>query len=152
MGCADPIHVTANIWLSHRGHLQTNRNTAIQVDRCFIHVSQGTRRGDNSSNLPLRLVPCDSVIILHDIDTRHKLTSCMNNLQIGRISLLRVALNIIVCLSQGVALKMICTSARMSTQRASTKHEDFERLGRSGKDSRGRDIPNSQNAHQDWRR
>lgn len=42
------------------------------------------------------------------------LTSCMNFLQTGRISLLRVALNIMHCFSCGVRRKISCTSRRMS--------------------------------------
>lgn len=42
------------------------------------------------------------------------ITSCMNFLQTGRISLLRVAENIITCLSWGVILKISCTSLRIS--------------------------------------
>lgn len=42
------------------------------------------------------------------------LTSCMNFLQTGRISLLRVALNIMHCFSWGVRRKISCTSRRMS--------------------------------------
>ena len=38
----------------------------------------------------------------------------MNFLQTGRISLASVALNIMTCLEWGVALKMFCTSPRMS--------------------------------------
>lgn len=45
-------------------------------------------------------------------------TSDMNFLQMGLISLLRVALNIMTCLSWGVSLKMACTSDRMSANRA----------------------------------
>lgn len=41
-------------------------------------------------------------------------TSDMNFLQTGLISELRVALNIMTCLSWGVSLKMACTSDRMS--------------------------------------
>lgn len=41
-------------------------------------------------------------------------TSFMNFLQTGRISLERVAENIITCFAWGVALKMSCTSERMS--------------------------------------
>ena len=42
------------------------------------------------------------------------LTSCMNFLQTGLMSLERVALNIITCFSCGVARKISCTSRRMS--------------------------------------
>lgn len=42
------------------------------------------------------------------------LTFCMNFLQIGRISLLSVALNIMTCLECGVARKTCWTSRRMS--------------------------------------
>lgn len=38
----------------------------------------------------------------------------MNFLQTGRMSWLRVALNIMTCFSWGVFLKMSCTSPRMS--------------------------------------
>ena len=41
----------------------------------------------------------------------------MNFLQMGRISLLSVAENIMTCLSCGVILKMSCTSPRMSAER-----------------------------------
>ena len=44
-------------------------------------------------------------------------TSDMNFLQIGRISCESVALNIMTCFSCGVALKISCTSARMSARR-----------------------------------
>ena len=46
------------------------------------------------------------------------LTSDMNFLQMGRISLDSVALNIMTCLSCGVILKMSCTSPRMSARPA----------------------------------
>lgn len=59
-------------------------------------------------------------------------TSDMNFLQIGRISLLSVALNIMTCLSCGVCLKMDCTSPRMSAIAAAsqqlaecTERQDF---------------------------
>lgn len=42
------------------------------------------------------------------------ITSCMNFLQTGRISLLRVALNIITCFSCGVFRKISWTSDRIS--------------------------------------
>jgi len=42
-------------------------------------------------------------------------TSCINFLQIGRMSLLRVAENIITCLSWGVTRKISWMSQRMST-------------------------------------
>ena len=42
------------------------------------------------------------------------LTSCMNFLQTGLISLERVAENIMTCFSWGVARKISCTSRRMS--------------------------------------
>lgn len=48
---------------------------------------------------------------------RETLTSLMNFLQMGRISLLSVAENIMTCLSCGVILKMSCTSPRMSADR-----------------------------------
>ena len=41
--------------------------------------------------------------------------ACMNFLQTVRISLERVAENIITCFSCGVLLKISCTSARMSS-------------------------------------
>ena len=44
------------------------------------------------------------------------LTLVMNFLQMGRISLDRVALNIMTCFSCGVILKMSCRSPRMSAQ------------------------------------
>ena len=44
-------------------------------------------------------------------------TSFMNFLQTGRISLERVAENIMTCLERGVALKISCTSLRMSAAR-----------------------------------
>ncbi len=47
---------------------------------------------------------------------RGRLTSDMNFLQTGRISLDSVAENIMTCLSCGVILKMSCTSPRMSAQ------------------------------------
>lgn len=62
------------------------------------------------------------------------LTSCMNFLQTGRISLLRVALNIIHCFSWGVRRKISCTSRRMSScssilsHSSSTKCFTFLRL------------------------
>ena len=40
----------------------------------------------------------------------------MNFLQIGLISFLRVALNIMTCFVRGVHLKMFCTSFRMSAR------------------------------------
>jgi len=46
----------------------------------------------------------------------------MNFLQMGRTSLLRVALNIMTCLSWGVSLKMACTSPRMSAN-TSNRHK-----------------------------
>lgn len=42
------------------------------------------------------------------------LTSCMNFLHTGRISLLKVALNIMHCFSWGVRRKISCTSRRIS--------------------------------------
>lgn len=54
-----------------------------------------------------------------------KLTSCMNLRQTGRISLLRVALNIMTCFSWGVALKISWTSRLMSTTRS--KHSNKSR-------------------------
>jgi len=42
------------------------------------------------------------------------ITSCMNFLHTGRISLLRVALNIITCFSCGVKRNISCTSRRIS--------------------------------------
>ena len=45
------------------------------------------------------------------------ITSCMNFLQTGRISLFSVALNINTCFSCGVILKISCTSRRMSKRR-----------------------------------
>lgn len=44
-------------------------------------------------------------------------TSCMNFLQIGRISLLSVAENIMTCLPCGVLRKISCTSLRISGRR-----------------------------------
>lgn len=49
-----------------------------------------------------------------EVENVEILTFCMNFLQVGRISLLRVAENIITCLWCGVARKMSCTSLRMS--------------------------------------
>lgn len=52
------------------------------------------------------------------VETLHsQLTSCMNLRQTGRISLLRVALNIMTCFSWGVILKISCTSRLMSGAR-----------------------------------
>lgn len=42
------------------------------------------------------------------------ITSCMNFLQTGRISLDNVALNIMTCLLCGVLLNISCTSLRIS--------------------------------------
>jgi len=42
------------------------------------------------------------------------ITSCMNFLQTGRISLDSVALNIMTCLLCGVLLNISCTSRRIS--------------------------------------
>ncbi len=52
----------------------------------------------------------EAIVINHN----EWLTSCMNFLHMGLISLLSVALNIITCLSCGVILNISCTSARMS--------------------------------------
>lgn len=60
------------------------------------------------SALPLRFEQVGQVVKL-------VITSCMNFLQTGRISLLRVALNIITCFSWGVLRKISWTSRRMST-------------------------------------
>lgn len=43
-------------------------------------------------------------------------TSCINFLQTGRISLLKVAENIITCLPCGVLRKISCTSRRISAE------------------------------------
>ena len=56
-------------------------------------------------------------------------TSCINFLQTGRISLLRVAENIITCLSWGVILKISCTSLLMSVKDMSkwiTQHKKIK--------------------------
>lgn len=50
----------------------------------------------------------------HGRSRRGVITSCMNFLQTGRISLLRVALNIMTCFSWGVTRKISWTSRRMS--------------------------------------
>lgn len=50
----------------------------------------------------------------HGRSRRGVITSCMNFLQTGRISLLRVALNIMTCFSWGVIRKISWTSRRMS--------------------------------------
>ena len=54
--------------------------------------------------------------VANDSGTGIKLTSFMNFLHTGRISLDSVAENIITCLSCGVILKISCTSARMSAR------------------------------------
>lgn len=59
------------------------------------------------SALPLRFEQVGQVVKL-------VITSCMNFLQTGRISLLKVALNIITCFSWGVLRKISWTSRRMS--------------------------------------
>lgn len=56
--------------------------------------------------------------------TRKALTSDMNFLQMGRISLESVAENIMTCLSCGVILKMSCTSLRMSARQEATTIRD----------------------------
>lgn len=48
------------------------------------------------------------------VELAENITSCINFLQTGRISLLSVAENIITCLSWGVILKIACTSLLMS--------------------------------------
>lgn len=48
---------------------------------------------------------------------RRVFTSCMNLRQTGRISLLKVALNIMTCFSWGVMRKISWTSRRMSTRK-----------------------------------
>ena len=54
------------------------------------------------------------------------LTSCMNFLQTGLMSLERVALNIITCFSWGVARKISCTSRRMSAKDVKVKSDTAE--------------------------
>lgn len=52
---------------------------------------------------------------------RRVFTSCMNLRQTGRISLLKVALNIMTCFSWGVMRKISWTSRRMSTKKKEKK-------------------------------
>ena len=60
-----------------------------------------------------------------------KITSCINRLHTGRISLLKVAENIITCLSWGVNLKISWTSFRMSI--VNTRAITQERKSKSSK-------------------
>lgn len=70
-------------------------------------MSDGDRGGGGSVGAPLVVI--EVVVVVEG-----SFTSCMNFLQIGRISLLSVAENIITCLPCGVLRKISWTSRRMS--------------------------------------
>lgn len=57
---------------------------------------------------------------------RRVFTSCMNLRQTGRISLLKVALNIMTCFSWGVMRKISWTSRRMSTRKRCVSKSQFK--------------------------
>lgn len=52
-----------------------------------------------------------------EVEIEVLLTSCMNFLHTGRMSLLSVAENIMTCLPCGVLRKISCTSRRMSEKK-----------------------------------
>ena len=86
-------------------------------------IDSSLRKGRRKAER-IRCYPCgrfeETPIIREDlkvavvVTTWQLRTSCMNFLQTGRMSLLRVALNIMTCFSCGVARKISCTSRRMS--------------------------------------
>lgn len=56
----------------------------------------------------------EAIVVDRSEEEECVITSCMNFLQTGRISLDSVALNIMTCLLCGVLLNISCTSRRIS--------------------------------------
>lgn len=86
----------------------------------FLHQFKGTAMVCSSTNPsePARMVVWDGLVPSLPFEQgqveKGLITSCINFLQTGRISLLSVALNIITCFSWGVLRNISCTSRRMS--------------------------------------